>query len=133
MIYVATPSSVSCYTPTSDGRSRSLSLPHTIVPSSPTSESNLLVRRTIRLWTWSPAIERLPVSMSDWFPGFDEYINLSAVGTPTQSYKLSLFTPRASLHLTTGSLLLPITRFDELHCHLDCDTIDGSTVDDLQA
>ena len=133
MIFPATPSSLSCYTPTRDVSSQSSSLPYTIVPSSPTPESNILVRRTIRLWTWSPAIERLPVSLSDWFPGFDEYINLSAVGTPTQSYKLSLFTSRASLHMTTGSLLLPITRFDELRCRLNCDAIARSTVDDLQA
>ncbi|KAM0804564.1 hypothetical protein BDR22DRAFT_969883 [Usnea florida] len=130
---VPTPSSLSCYTPTSDVRSRSPSLPHTIVPSSPTSESNVLVRRTIRLWTWSPATERLPVSMSDWFPGFDEYINLSAVETPTQSCKLSLFNSGAPMHLITGSLLVPITRFDQLHCQLDCETIDRSAVDDLQA
>ena len=71
--------------------------------------------------------------MSDWFPGFDEYIYLSAVRTPTQSYKISLFNSRAPLHLTTGSLLLPITRFDELHYHLDRDIIDRSIVDDLQA
>ena len=133
MIYPATPSSLSCYTPTSDVHSQSSSLPHHFVPSSPARESNIFVRRTIRLWTWSPAIERLPVSISDWFPGFDEYINLSTVGTPTKSYKLSFFKSRAPLHLTASSLLLPITRSTHLHYHLNCDTIDRSMVDDLQA
>ena len=131
MIDPATPSSLSCYTPTSDVHSQISSLPHYFVPSSPTRESNISVRRIIRLWTWSPAIERLPVSISNWFPGFDEYINLSAVGTPTKSYRLSLFKSRARLQLTTSSLLLPVAKLDDLRYHLDCDTIDRSTVDDL--
>ena len=133
MIYPATPSGLSCYTPTREVHSRSSSLSHNIVPSSPTPETNIFVRRIIRLWTWSPATERLPASISNWFPVFDEEINLSAVGTPTQSYKLSHFQARAPLHLTTSSLLLPFARFDNLQCHLDCDTIDRSTVDDRQA
>ena len=116
-----------------DVRSQSPSLAHEIVPSSPTPDFNTLVTRIEFFLTLFPEIQRLRVSRSNWYPGFDEYINQSAVDAPTQSRTLLYFSSGVSLHLTVGPLSSDIVGFNGLHGHLDCDIIGCSTVNDLQA
>lgn len=127
---VHTPSSLSCYTPTRDAHSRSSSLAHDVVPSSPTPKFEISGLQTMSLSKLYP----IPASIYNWDPEFDEYIDPSAVGAPTQSYQLSLFISRqVNLDSTTYSPLFPITTFDDLDRYLDRYTTDRSTVNNLQA